>query len=1464
MNEKIVFVRTSSGEDEVRSRTAHLSKDIKRALLMVDGTATVAEIMKRSSPSLRGMLEDMFAELARGGFIRDKSKVFVKPVEPVIQPAPKKSANEVEELDFTAAYRAPTPAMLEAEAAKLKLAEVDAKAVVESKARLVAAEKARLKENTDKFKALRESEIVRIRAEQEAASNEAEARSQAMAEERAMLEAEVAQLKAKAEVESRARAAAEEKARVEANAAKAQAERLAHEVAQVARLKAEQETARVEAEARAREQMERHAREKLEAARKTEQKAAQLKAEMDARTAAEERARLESEVANFKAQAEAESRARVAAEEKARQEADTVRAQVERMAREQAQAARLKAEQETARVEAEARAREQAEQQARVAAEAARVKAEQHAAQVKVEAEARSRVVAEERAKLEAEVAKLKEQAEAEAKKRVAVAEQVRLEAEVAKAKAQQEMEAAKLKAQQEMEAAKLKAQQEMEVAKAKAQQEAERVALEAQAARVKAEQEAIRVRDEVEQARQRAAAEILAREEAERVAREAKVARVHAEQEAARIQTEAKARIVAAETAALKVQQEAERIAIDAEKAARIKAEQEMARIKAEAETRAQTEKAQQQAEEERRKIAQAAAKVREAVERAKQLAEVKEHEEAARRANEVAESLRAEQARLSVAQARRNEESEAQTNSNMLAAIVRLNAKHASMEESVFSALDELAQQEAESFSEQSQPDERVSHANPAGKSVSTAVSERRTTIAAVVFFDIVGYSAQLNSRQIELKNQLNELVAGSIDSLGNGERVLLDTGDGVAIGFLQHPTDALETAMHFRNGLMANKHYDHPDLRVRIGLHLGPVSLVKDMNGQINMLGDGINSAQRVMSFAGNDQIFVSRAYFDFVSSLSDEYDSLFRYRGSHPDKHGREFQVYELLDADGHVADLEQVADNPIELSIDLTGFNFEAFDTSLALPGQQETSRNQPAEPHQEDIAGQLLRDAIGLGQLETAIPPAESAAVPQPDNQAEKMEHSVEAQPQTDAPERLFSEEEAKKLADVQAKKWAEAERRAAELARKKAETASNKVFQAPVEEVAAGKTVTRTRRRQLPWGKLVAGVCVLLVTGLFIIPAALPTQGYVTRIEQLLSKQLQQPVHIGRLSGRILPRPRLVLSEVSIGETKQIQAHQAQVNFAFSALFGPVKSIDTLELNSVQVNGAALPQVSDWLQQVAADRQYPVARIVLSKGQLEAESMTFSNVDGELDFDPSGKFTQARLNANGHKLVLDIHATPEQKMQLSLTLRDSALPLLPNWVFDELKADGELTRDELHITDLDGRIMGGVLTGDARINWHTGWRVQGALVAKVIPLQNINKLLSGDLDGTAHFQMQSESLAKLTDAAILNGVFSVQKGVISGMDIVEITRLRSRESLPGGRTHFDELIGELAYANDGYQFRQMKMNDSMVRAVGSVSVARQQLSGTVSANLTMRAGMGTVSLLVGGTTESPSLRAAK
>jgi len=61
---------------------------------------------------------------------------------------------------------------------------------------------------------------------------------------------------------------------------------------------------------------------------------------------------------------------------------------------------------------------------------------------------------------------------------------------------------------------------------------------------------------------------------------------------------------------------------------------------------------------------------------------------------------------------------------------------------------------------------------------------------------------------------------------------------------------------------------------------------------------VIGDGINVAQRVMSFAHPNQILVSRSYHEVVSRLSQEYAQLFHYAGLHRDKHVREHEVYEV--------------------------------------------------------------------------------------------------------------------------------------------------------------------------------------------------------------------------------------------------------------------------------------------------------------------------------------------------------------------------------------------------------------------------------------------------------------------------------------------------------------------------------------------------------------------------------------
>lgn len=174
----------------------------------------------------------------------------------------------------------------------------------------------------------------------------------------------------------------------------------------------------------------------------------------------------------------------------------------------------------------------------------------------------------------------------------------------------------------------------------------------------------------------------------------------------------------------------------------------------------------------------------------------------------------------------------------------------------------------------------------------------SSNKTIICSVLFLDIVGYSKEAVTGQISLKDRFNTYLSEAIHDVPVTDRIILDTGDGAAVNFLGDVESALTAALRLRASLLEEDAAIVPPLLVRIGINLGPVRLVRDINGQPNIVGDGINVAQRVMGFAEPSQILVSRSYFDAVSRLSDQYTGMFHYQGSRTDKHVREHEIYAI--------------------------------------------------------------------------------------------------------------------------------------------------------------------------------------------------------------------------------------------------------------------------------------------------------------------------------------------------------------------------------------------------------------------------------------------------------------------------------------------------------------------------------------------------------------------------------------
>src|SRR5213592_3470637 len=165
----------------------------------------------------------------------------------------------------------------------------------------------------------------------------------------------------------------------------------------------------------------------------------------------------------------------------------------------------------------------------------------------------------------------------------------------------------------------------------------------------------------------------------------------------------------------------------------------------------------------------------------------------------------------------------------------------------------------------------------------------------IAHVLFIDIVGYSKLSINDQHAAVEELNQVVRAS-DQFQKAEAterlIKIATGDGMALVFYTTPEAPVRCAMELSRALK-----DHPRLRLRMGIHSGPVSGVVDVTGRTNLAGAGLNTAQRVMNCGDAGHILVSKHVAEDLEEY-DEWRPLLHELGECEVKHGVRVSVANL--------------------------------------------------------------------------------------------------------------------------------------------------------------------------------------------------------------------------------------------------------------------------------------------------------------------------------------------------------------------------------------------------------------------------------------------------------------------------------------------------------------------------------------------------------------------------------------
>src|SRR2546426_4796321 len=166
----------------------------------------------------------------------------------------------------------------------------------------------------------------------------------------------------------------------------------------------------------------------------------------------------------------------------------------------------------------------------------------------------------------------------------------------------------------------------------------------------------------------------------------------------------------------------------------------------------------------------------------------------------------------------------------------------------------------------------------------------------IAHVLFIDIVAYSKMASDDQRAAIEKLNQIVQ-STDEFRKEEsenRLLkLATGDGMALIFYHSPEDPVECALEISRAIKEQ----HSNLRLRMGVHSGPVSGVVDVTGRANVAGAGINTAQRVMDCGDAGHILLSTRVAEDLGQYR-HWQPLLHDLGECEVKHGARVHIYSL--------------------------------------------------------------------------------------------------------------------------------------------------------------------------------------------------------------------------------------------------------------------------------------------------------------------------------------------------------------------------------------------------------------------------------------------------------------------------------------------------------------------------------------------------------------------------------------
>jgi len=265
-------------------------------------------------------------------------------------------------------------------------------------------------------------------------------------------------------------------------------------------------------------------------------------------------------------------------------------------------------------------------------------------------------------------------------------------------------------------------------------------------------------------------------------------------------------------------------------------------------------------------------------------------------------------------------------------------------------------------------------------------------KTEIGHVVMTDRVGYTLVSLEEKLVLDRELLEAVRAcpAVIASDPADLILTDSGDGVSMVFFNDPVCAAEAALYLFERVAKTA-----KVKLRIGIHSGPLMRRVDARGAPNVTGPGIEKAQRTMNQSGGSSVLVSEFFAENLRAFGDWRQRLVDI-GERTIKHGDTLRLYSLLTEEAtagalKVALLYKRNSEPGEMLLralesKLSASGYEVFvdrHMNIGVAWAQEVDR----QIRQADVAIPLIGEpSLGsemlLYEVETAVQGFESKGSP--------------------------------------------------------------------------------------------------------------------------------------------------------------------------------------------------------------------------------------------------------------------------------------------------------------------------------------------------------------------------------------------------------------------------------------------------------------------------------------------------